>query len=76
MKSKTTLYLSLILLIAFFVTVQQSPAQVPCGPTIVPKATLSVNWPQYLYDSAHTGCNPYESILSSSTGGANFGVAA
>jgi eukaryotic-like serine/threonine-protein kinase len=68
-KIKTTLYPSLILLIGSLATVPQLVAQVPCGGTIMPKATLSVNWPQYLYDATHSGCNPYETILSASTVG-------
>ena len=66
---KNARQISLILLIASFATVQQSAAQVPCGPTIVPKAALFVNWSQFGYDSAHTNCNPYESILSVNTVG-------
>jgi outer membrane protein assembly factor BamB len=50
-------------------TASYAIAQVPCGPNIIPNATLFVNWPQYLYDAAHSGCNPYESILSPSTVG-------
>ena len=69
MKIKNPVYLSLILLIALLVTVQPSRAQVPCGPSIIPKVTLFVNWPQFQYDAAHTGCNPYESILKPSTVG-------
>src|SRR5262249_41900622 len=29
-------------------------------------ATLFVNWPQYGYDPARSGCNPYEHILTTS----------
>jgi eukaryotic-like serine/threonine-protein kinase len=65
-KIKHTVYLNLVLLIASFATVQQAIAQVPCGGTIIPNATLFVNWPQFQYDAAHTGCNPYESILKPS----------
>ena len=64
MKMKGVLYLNLILLIASFAT-----AQVPCGPLIIPKATLAVNWPQFLYGPARSGCNPYESVLSVNTVG-------
>lgn len=67
MKMKKSFYLALILLIASFATVPQSIAQVPCGAAALGTASLVVNWPQYLYDPAHTGCNPYESILSPST---------
>ena len=66
---KRPLYVLAITLIASFVTTQQSVAQVPCGPTINPKAALFVNWPHFRYDAAQTGCNPYESILSPSTVG-------
>lgn len=54
--------LSLVLVIAPF-----AAAQIPCGPTIVPKATLVVNWAQLAFDAGHTACNPYESILSPTT---------
>jgi outer membrane protein assembly factor BamB len=64
MKSKTVLHTSLLLLTASLAT-----AQVPCGPTINPLPTLFVNWPQFRFDPAHTGCNPYEYLLSSSTVG-------
>lgn len=71
MKFKTTLCLSLIVFVASLTTaVPRAAAQVPCGPTILPKATLVVNWPQLQYDSGHSGCNPYETILSTSTVGA------
>jgi outer membrane protein assembly factor BamB len=69
MITKRTLYVNLALLIASFATVQHSLAQVPCSPTILPSATLFVNWPQFQYDTAHTGCNPYESILNPNTVG-------
>ncbi len=69
MKIKNTVYLSLMLLIALLVTVQPSSGQVPCGPSIIPKASLFVNWPQFQYDDAHAGCNPYESILNTNTVG-------
>lgn len=64
LKLKRTLYFSLMPLIALV-----AAAQAPCGPSIIPKATLFVNWPQLQYDVAHTGCNPYESALSPSTVG-------
>lgn len=64
MKMKSALYINLILLFASIAT-----AQVPCGPAITPPATLSVNWAQFLYDPAHSGCNPYESVLSVNTVG-------
>ena len=63
MKFKIACWLSLVLLIALFVTVQKAPAQIPCGPTVTPLPTLFVNWPQFHYNLAHSGCNPYESIL-------------
>jgi hypothetical protein len=66
---KGTLYLSLVLVIASLVTVQQSPAQVPCNPRIFPSATLFVNWPQFQNTTGHTGCNAYESSLNSSNVG-------
>jgi outer membrane protein assembly factor BamB len=61
---KSGLYVNLILLIASI-----AAAQVPCGPSIIMKATLVVNWPQFLYDPARSGCNPYESVLSVDTVG-------
>ncbi len=64
MNIKNTLYLSLIILALSFATVPLATAQIPCGPTVNPPATLFVNWPQYHFDTALTGCNPYESILS------------
>lgn len=64
MKIKKILYVSVLLMLPMLAT-----AQIPCSPTITPPATLSVNWPQYHFDIAHTGCNPYESILSRSTVG-------
>lgn len=67
MKVKNISFVSLILLIASLVAVQQSLAQIPCGPTILPSAALFVNWSQFQYDSGHSGCNPYETILSTST---------
>jgi len=64
MKTSRICCLGLLLLIASFAT-----AQIPCGPTINPLATLFVNWPQFRFDPQHTGCNPYESILSTATVG-------
>lgn len=29
-----------------------------------PSVTASVNWPQYQFDTCHTGYNPYESVLN------------
>src|SRR5215469_6263308 len=69
MKIKTTLYLSSIIFISSLVCMPKAIAQIPCGPTIFPKATLVVNWPQLQYDAGHSGCNPYETILSTSTAG-------
>jgi hypothetical protein len=63
---KRTLYLSLGRVIASLVTVQQSPAQAPCNPKLFPSARFFVNWPQFQYATAQTGCNPYESVLNSS----------
>ena len=57
MKMKKSFYLALILLIASFATVPQSIAQVPCGAAALGTASLVVNWPQYLYDPAHTGAS-------------------
>ncbi len=64
MKSKNLFYLTLVLVIGSSAT-----GQVPCSPSIIPNATLFVNWPQFQYDAAHTGCNPYESVLKTSTVG-------
>ena len=69
MKPKTSSFLSLIVFAASLACLPRASAQIPCGPTIVPKATLVVNWPQLQYDSGHSGCNPYETILSTSTVG-------
>jgi eukaryotic-like serine/threonine-protein kinase len=68
-KIKTILYLSLIIFVASLTCAPRAIAQVPCGPTILPKASLFVNWPQLQYDPGHSGCNPYETILSTSTVG-------
>lgn len=68
MKSKRT-SLILGLLILSVATLQQSFAQVPCIPTVIPSPTLSVDWPQFLHDAAHSNCNSYESILSVNTVG-------
>jgi outer membrane protein assembly factor BamB len=62
-KLKNIFYLSLNLVITSLTIVPVATAQVPCGPTISPPATLSVSWPQYHFDAALTSCNPYESIL-------------
>jgi len=62
MKLRTFGCLSLFL-IAFFNTVQQASAQVPCGATTLPRRTLLINWPFVRFDPGHSGCNPYESIL-------------
>ena len=59
MKFKIFFCVSFVLLIASFAS-----AQVPCGGTIMPARTLSVNWPQFAFDTAHTACNPYETVLS------------
>ena len=64
MKTKTVFCVSLVILITFFVTAQ---AQIPCGPTITPLPALSVNWPQYRYNVAHSGCNPDERVLNKAT---------
>ena len=69
MRIKSVFYVTLIMLIALLATTQTALAQIPCGPTIFPKATLFVNWPQFHYDLAHSGCNPYETILDSNTVG-------
>jgi eukaryotic-like serine/threonine-protein kinase len=65
MKLRSLACLSL-LLITLFTTVEYASAQVPCDGTIIPQRTLSINWPLVRFDPAHTGCNPYESILSPS----------
>ena len=64
MKGKIVFCLSFVLLIASFAT-----AQIPCGPNTIRSVTLFVNWPQFRYDTEHTGCNPYETILSTATAG-------
>ena len=64
MKIKIVFCLSFVLLIASFAT-----AQVPCTPNTIRSTALFVNWPQLGYDAGHTGCNPYESILSPNTAG-------
>ena len=64
MKLNALVCLSLLLLVASFAT-----AQVPCTGTVLVRASLFVNWPQFQYDSAHTGCNPYETILNTNTVG-------
>ena len=64
MKFKAISGLTLFLLIASF-----AMAQIPCGPTINPLPTLYVNWTQYRFDMQHTGCNPYETVLSTATVG-------
>ncbi len=61
MKIKSILWGCLVLLVASVAT-----AQIPCNPTALPAATPSVNWPQLQYDTAHTGCNPYEAIVKPS----------
>ena len=62
MRLRVVLSIGLILVTSSF-----AAGQVPCGPTVTPPATLFVNWPQLQFDSAHSGCNPYESILSPNT---------
>ena len=64
MKVRSALYIAVVLLIASF-----AMAQVPCDPTIIQKATLFVNWPQFQYDPTHSACNPFESILGTATVG-------
>ena len=64
MKLRLTYCLPFILLLTAF-----AAAQVPCNPTALPKATLFVSWPQFRYDAQHTGCNPYETVLSTATVG-------
>jgi eukaryotic-like serine/threonine-protein kinase len=66
MKIKSVFYMSLVMLIALFAIVQTAIAQLPCGPTPSPSASLFVNWPQFQFDAAHSGCNPYEHILNRS----------
>ena len=62
MKIRSVLYLTLVLLTASFAT-----AQIPCGSTPVPSPTLFVQWPQYHFDTNHSGCNPYESVIGVNT---------
>lgn len=69
MRSRTLACLSLFLLLVFFAAVQIATAQIPCSPTVTELPTLFVNWPQYHFDAAHSGCNPYESLLGVDTVG-------
>ncbi len=69
MKMKSILYSSLIVLISFVTCVPRVIAQIPCGATVLTPPTLSANWPQFRFDAAHTGCNPYESVLNTTTVG-------
>jgi len=59
----------LALLVAVCAHVQKAVAQIPCGPTINPPQTLSVNWPEYRFDAKHSGCNPYERVVSAANVG-------
>ena len=70
MKCKTVFYLNLVLLIASAAAqVRKAPAALPCGPTVSPSPTPVVSWPQFHFDAANTGCNPYESLLGPDTVG-------
>jgi outer membrane protein assembly factor BamB len=69
MKIKRFLYSSVIVLIACVACVPGVVAQIPCGATVLTPPTLSANWPQFRFDAAHTGCNPYESVLNATTVG-------
>jgi hypothetical protein len=61
---KGILYLLLIICATTFAVAQQpGAASLPCGQL----ATLQVNWAQFHFDACHTGYNPYEKILSTST---------
>jgi outer membrane protein assembly factor BamB len=64
MKAKNACLLGFVLLVTSFAT-----AQIPCTGTITQRATLSASWPQYRFDAGHTGCNPYETALSTATVG-------
>ena len=62
MRIKAFFVIGLVLLVASFAT-----AQIPCGSAPSPSPTLLVSWPQLQFDAAHSGCNPYEHILSPTT---------
>lgn len=64
LKIKLVCHVSFVLVLSCLAT-----AQVPCRPTILPKATLFTNWPQYRFDAGHTRCTPYETTLSTATVG-------
>ncbi len=66
MKIATAIRLWVLLLIGSGVVVAQQVApqsNPPCGAATA-KTCPIVNWPQFHFDSAHTGFNPYETILS------------
>jgi len=69
MRLKIVFYLSLVVLVAAFATAQVSkvPSGLPCGPPPNPSPAPLVSWPQFQFDAAHTGCNPYEYLLGRST---------
>ena len=69
MKIRTICWVALLMAIGFMLAAQPALAQRPCGPTIIPARTLAVNWPQFHFDAAHSGCNPYEFLLSRATVG-------
>src|SRR5215471_4491647 len=67
MKNKCLLCVSLVVLVASFAVSQdrEFPEHFSCGSTARP--TLSVEWAQFHFDAAHTGCNPYETLLRPAT---------
>jgi len=64
LKIKLVCHVSFVLVLSCLAT-----AHVPCRPTILPKATLFTNWPQYRFDAGHTRCTPYETTFSTATVG-------
>jgi outer membrane protein assembly factor BamB len=66
MKLKILVPLSLIALAAALALAQQAPSS--SGP-LLKRASGNVDWPQYNFDPAHDGYNPYETILSPTTVG-------
>jgi len=69
MKITRTYVFSLTLLAALSLNVHKAAAQIPCGPSINPLQTLSINWPEFRFDPKHSGCNPYEHIVNASNVG-------
>jgi len=64
MKPKTIRCLSLIIMIGSVATAQQPRASLICSGPPGPPITEAVNWSQFHFDLGHTGCNPYEHVLS------------